>query len=354
VKDSCAVPGIPKRGEIGAVTGFTDKLVAKVLFSSCKEDFEVNPMDLTLEVAHADNTIVEAWKHITVEEAQLAIEQTEADQDHEALVEELKGMTEKALKKRLKKLYPNSNATKIDKTKGNGIDDRLDSEKKSDWRKRILFEHSVEIAEQEKSEADDVLAQKRAEVAERKEKIRIDYEHLTHKNVVAVHEARIAHAEKMHEEVVQNHEKTLKTVKTRRHWNIRATKSRKKTLHVMREEAEARGLDTGRLKKKKHVKKALVAHEQEDGAKRKQEQLDRIETERACHADLREGHDGFVSKHGLEGAEPGSVSGLVQALEVEEQPKPSSPKFVTKKGKGGKSKGTAKDFDVFENPMSEE
>ena len=85
--------------------------------------------DLTLEVPHADNTVVEAWKHITVQEAQLAIEQTEADEDHEALVEELQEMTEKALKKRLKQLYPNSNATKIDKTKGNGIDDRLDSEK---------------------------------------------------------------------------------------------------------------------------------------------------------------------------------------------------------------------------------
>jgi hypothetical protein len=39
----------------GAVTGFTDKVVAKVVFTSSDETFEIDPRHLELEVAHADN-----------------------------------------------------------------------------------------------------------------------------------------------------------------------------------------------------------------------------------------------------------------------------------------------------------
>ena len=346
-KDSCTVPGIPKGGAIGAVTGFTDKLVAKVLFASCTEEFAVSPADLKLEVAKADNTVVEAWAHITVEEAQVAVEQTQADQDHEALLEELKEMPEKQLKKRLKTLYPTSNATKIDKTKGNGIDDRRMGEKKKDWRRRILYEHSVEIAEQEKKEADDSLSQKRADVAARKEKIRIDYEHLTHKNAVAVHEARIAHAEKMHEEVVQQHAKTLKTVKQKRHWNIRASKARAKPETVMREEARARGIDTSAMKKKKHVKKAVIEHQRQEGETRTQEQLARLQAERERHADLVSNHDIFVSKHGIENSQPGSVAGLIKTFEAD-----GGSTSPSKKKRNKSNKGTQDTEIEFANPLS--
>ena len=351
-KDSCTVPGIPKGGAIGAVTGFTDKLVAKVLFSSCMEEFEVNPTDLKLEVAKADNTVAEAWAHITVEEAQVAVEQTEADQDHDALLEELMAMPEKRLKKRLKRFYPNSNATNIDKTKGNGIDDRLLDEKKKDWRRRILYEHSVEIAEQEKRDADDVLSQKRADVATRKEKIRIDYEHLTHKNAVAVHEARIAHAEQVHKEVVQQHAKTLKSVKQKRHWNIRASKARVKPETVMREEAQARGIDTSGMKKKKHVKQAVIEHQRQENETRTQEQVARLQAERERHADLVSHHDSFVSKHGIENSQPGSFAGL-PTVDSDEDSIPLSNK-TSKKGKKSKTieKGTQDTDMKFANPLN--
>ena len=328
VKERCTVSGVPKNGDIGAVTGFTDKLVCKVLFSSCKDEFQISPMDLKLEVANADNTVAEAWAHVAVEAAQVATEQTEADQDHEELLQALMEMKEKALKKRLAKLYPSSNATRIDKTKGNGVDDRLPNEKKKEWRRRIMYEHSVEIADQEKRELDELLAQKAADVAERKEKLRIDYEHFTHKSVLGIHEARIAHAEKMHAEIVQQHDKDLKNVRRRRHWTVRASKARKKTAHVMRDEATARGIDTEGLKKKKHVKKALVEHQKTTGEARKQEQLDRIEAERERHAKSRLDHDGFVEKHGLGGAEPGFASGL--------------------------GKDTATESTTFENPLNDE
>lgn len=315
-KDGCTIDGIPKGGDIGAVTGFTNRLVPRVLFSSSTVMFDVNPKDLELQVAQADNTIAQAWAHISVETAALAVEQTEADQDHATLLGELGEMSEKTLKKRLAKLYPNSGATKIDKTQGNGVDDRNAQETKSDWRRRVLYDHSVEIAEQEKSELDDVLAQKMADAADRKEQLRIDYEHLTHRNAVGVHEARIAHAEKIHREIEQQHDQDLKNLKQRKHWNLRAGKARKKPEHVMRDEAESRGIDTNGMKKK-HVKKALVTHQHEEGKARKQEQLDRIEAERARHADHRSIHDGFISKHGLHGAEPGSVSGLVKTFDAD-------------------------------------
>lgn len=38
----------------GAVTGFTDKMVAKCVFTTSDETFEIDPRHLELEVAHAD------------------------------------------------------------------------------------------------------------------------------------------------------------------------------------------------------------------------------------------------------------------------------------------------------------
>ena len=357
-REDCEVPGIPK-GEIGAVTGFTEKLIVKVLFASSKDDFEVQPKDLKLEVAHVDNSIVEQWKHLTVTHAQLAVEQTQADEDHEALLKELLEMNEKQLKKRLGKLYPGTDAAKIDKTRGNGVDDRLEDEKKSAWRKRIYYEHSWEIAEQEKAEADATLAKMMAETAEQKEKVRIEYEHLTHKSAVGVHEARIVHAEKMHEQVTQEHAKTLKNVKTRKHWTLRASKARKKTDQVMREEAAERGIDTAGMKKK-HVKKAVIDHQQQDGERRKQQHVDKIEVERQRHSERTAEHDGFVSKHGIEATEPGSVNGLVTSFENDTESSDGAQKSEEpsrSKKKGGKKKVKASRFpreEEFDNPLADD
>jgi len=375
--EGCAVENIPK-GEIGAVTGFNSKLIAKVLFASCEEEFEVAPMDLRLEVAHADNTVVETWKHISVQHAQLVMEQTQADEDYATLVAELGEMSEKALKKRLAKLYPHTDATKIDKKQGNGIDDRLDEEKKKVWRQRILVEHSVEILDEEKAEADGILGAKIAETVERKEAVRIDYEHLTHKQTVGVHEARIGHAEKMHEEVTKQHKQTLKNVKAKRHWTVRASKARKKPDQVMREEAARRGIDTSGLKKAKHVKKAVIAHQEQEGVAHVTSHLSKIEDERQRHGEREAEHDGFETHHGIEpGSEPGSVAGLVSAFDKEgegegegsisafkeestskekqdkkNEKKPKKKK--KKKKKGRKEASEPEDNEKFDNPLAEE
>ena len=159
---------------------------------------------------------------------------------------------------------------------------------------RILFERSVAIADAEKATIDDNRAAKIVEAAAKKAEAQIAYEHLTHKSVfsdgptlisgpccgtlppaiqiclivflsvnvarvssfasaaeVGVHEARIAHAEKMHQNAIEEHTKTLKSLKGN-NW-IKSTVSttgaglqgKKSTpTDVLRTEAEGRGIDT--------------------------------------------------------------------------------------------------------------
>ena len=77
-------------------------------------------------VAHADNSVADTYKHAVVTHVQKVLAQTQADDDHAELLEELEGMEEKQLKKRLKKPDPGRRAERIDNHQGNGVVDGVD------------------------------------------------------------------------------------------------------------------------------------------------------------------------------------------------------------------------------------
>ena len=80
-----------------------------------------------------------------------------------------------------------------------------------------------------------------------------------------------------------------------------------------------------------------------------EKQLARLQAERERHADLVSHHDAFVSKHGIENSQPGSVAGLPTFESDEDSISPSNKK--SKKSK--KSKKGTQDTDIeFANPLN--
>eukprot|EP01050_Picozoa_sp_SAG11_P003395 SAG11_NODE_191_length_12943_cov_3.853706_4_plen_232_part_00 len=103
-------------GDIGRVTGFLSSDQVTVVFSGVgsngrvvADDLKKNldPAQLTLEVAHAEGDeathVVRAYKNATVDHVGLWLEQTDANEAHEALLEELEVKSERELKKWAKK-----------------------------------------------------------------------------------------------------------------------------------------------------------------------------------------------------------------------------------------------------------
>lgn len=254
--------------DIGAVTDFTPQLDAKVIFCSSKDVCTIPQRQLRLHLPSAADDVVAVYKTVTVQHAQLLMEQQQADRDHEELILKLRGLTDKELKTWMQQKYPEAHGDKIDKH--NNSDRRHKHEKRKHWKQRVHEMHAEELAGEEKAETDHARAAKIAELARLKERTRVDYEHTVHLSDVGMRTAHIEHAEHMH----VSHEK----------WD----KDHKRILHV-------------------RTKKEKAAKQQRD-----EEDYQKV---LAAQAQLTHKHlelQKFAAAAGIhDGAEPGGVAGMI-------------------------------------------
>eukprot|EP01050_Picozoa_sp_SAG11_P003394 SAG11_NODE_191_length_12943_cov_3.853706_3_plen_135_part_00 len=129
--------------------------------------------------------------------------------------------------------------------------------------------------EQDKKEADARRAAKITEAAAVMEAAKLDYEHLTHKNEISVHGARIAFAEKEHQQTVKKHENNLQNLQSKKFWKKSSKQAHVKKKEAMVQAANERGIELSHkdAKKKKRVKKQLVVNEVEQAEREKEERL---------------------------------------------------------------------------------
>ena len=335
-EDGSTEPGSPKktvkraqvpRGAIGTVIDFTKTMQAEVVFSCRPETFVVPRRALKLMVAHADNSAVDRYKHTTVAHVALLEEQTQADEDYDVLLKQLESMSEKELKTRLQKLYPGSKAHKINKKHGNGMDDRDkdNHESKKDWRHRILVEHSVEYAAEDKRQADERRAIQIAKAVKEKDEAEFDIKHIEHFNEVGIHNARVKHAETMHTESIEQHAKALKRLKSKNTWKV---KGMGKPVDLLQEEAKERGIDhvtSGHGKR--HVRKELIKHEKEQGPLRQAAAEQAIAAEKQRQLAREEDFHSFAEMHGIDKTEPPQA--LFEMAQLPDIPVDGPPQGVT-------------------------
>ena len=268
-------------------------------------------------------------------------------------------MEEKQLKKRLKKLYPGRRAEKIDNHQGNGVDDREDDESKKEWRRRILLEHSVEIAQEEKEAGDTQRAAEIDEALKQKEAARVAHEHLTHRTELGVHEARIKHAEKMHEKATAKSEETVSKLLNKKTWKVKAKKEGVKKKDALRQEAEERGIQGAEgTRRKKNLRKKIVADAEQKAASVDAEHRSKVEEERDRLERRKQAYDEFAETHGVDQDAPlgddaaagDAAPAAFEPSDAEQQKPKGGKKFGRKKGK--KAKSADRDFDDFENPLA--
>ena len=249
------------------------------------EPWIIHPRDLTMVAARTENSSLEAHRAQVID---LKLAQAQADKEHEAHMLELAAMDSLALTERLKTLYPERNADKIDTHQGNGVDDRdkAGGESKTDWKHRMLVEHSQAIAVEEKVEADRL----------REESVKagkLKAEHILHRDEVGVHKARILAVEQLHEDMVEHQATTAEKIGKRHTWVIHGKGNAKAAL---RSEADAReiahhGLDETSLREH------LLHHHNKTSQMEIDNHHPRIDQERSRHTARVQEYVAFVHEN---------------------------------------------------------
>eukprot|EP01052_Picozoa_sp_SAG31_P005742 SAG31_NODE_257_length_18942_cov_6.099135_12_plen_334_part_00 len=300
----------------------------QLIFSHSERTFSFFPNELRLEVAHAEDGVVERLKHLTVQHGQLIIAQSQADEDHDMRLEKLAQLDEKMLKMKLKKLGLSTTVKKK-------LDPRLSSDgSKRAWRERVLCDRLIAIADNEKAAADKVRDAEIEEISKQRADAAHEFEHVSHVKQVGLEEARILHADQMHQEVIRHHEAHIaKKLKT----------NKKLSRSQLLRQAEKRGIEVqsvdGRKVKKSDAAQAVLIYEQGVAEKAASHHVGQLDLAKKSKEEQESKYSEFATTHGLEMMHHTDLSKADEQSGDETSETEADETFENEKGNGEGKKG---------------